>query len=181
MKTKLWWSVAGAALFLLALPATAGQLEDGIAAREHFDGATAVKLLRPLALQGNAEAQHQLAFTYYTASNPLEALKWDLKAAQQGNVEAQYDAANQYDFGQGIARDGAEAIRWYRKAAEQGKAGAQSVLGEKYLSGGMRLKIARKPRNGCPRLQTSATLMENILLAICTDRVAVFLPTIQKP
>jgi hypothetical protein len=38
------------------------------------------------------------------------------KAADQGNVAAQFNLGLMYNQGQGITRDYAEAVRWYRKA-----------------------------------------------------------------
>ena len=96
MKTKLWASVGGLAWCLLVLHAAAGQLEDGIAAHERRDDVTAIKLLRPLAEQGDAAAQEELGLLFYGKSRPAEALKWHLLAAEQGNVDAQYEVAEQY-------------------------------------------------------------------------------------
>ena len=45
-------------------PATAGPLEDGVAASRSGDFATALRLLRPLAEEGNATAQLNLGFMY---------------------------------------------------------------------------------------------------------------------
>ena len=43
-------------------PAAAGPLEDGVAASRNGDFATALRLLRPLADEGNATAQLNLGF-----------------------------------------------------------------------------------------------------------------------
>jgi TPR repeat protein len=48
----------------VAAPVTAGPFEDGIAAYRRGDYPTAMGLLRPLADQGNALAQHNLGFMY---------------------------------------------------------------------------------------------------------------------
>jgi len=57
------------------------------------------------------------------------------KAAEQGNVNAQFFLGWMYDSGEGIRQDHAKAVRWYRKAAEQGNALAQYNLGLMYYSG----------------------------------------------
>ena len=101
MKTKLWASVGGLAWCLLALPVAAGQLEDGIAAHDRRDDVAAIKLLRPLAEQGDAAAQEELGLLFFGKSRPAEALKWHLLAAEQGNVDAQYEVAEQYYWGRG--------------------------------------------------------------------------------
>lgn len=64
-----------------------------------------------------------------------EAARWYLRAAEQGNEEAQNNLGNAYRFGRGIGKDDAEAARWFRKAAEQGHADAQDVLGSSYALG----------------------------------------------
>jgi len=48
----------------VAAPVAAGPFEDGIAAYRRGDYPTAMGLLRPLADQGNALAQHNLGFMY---------------------------------------------------------------------------------------------------------------------
>lgn len=64
-----------------------------------------------------------------------EAVKWYLKAADQGYAEAQNNLAVSYRNGQGVPQDYGEAIKWYRKAADQGLAGAQHGLGAMYANG----------------------------------------------
>ena len=49
----------------------------------------------------------------------VEAAKWFLKAAEQGNAEAQLNIGLMYDNGEGVQQDKMEAAKWYRKAAEQ--------------------------------------------------------------
>ena len=49
-----------------------------------------------------------------------EAVKWFLKAAEQGNINAQLALGSCYYYGLGIAKDYFEAEKWWRKAAEQG-------------------------------------------------------------
>jgi hypothetical protein len=71
----------------------AGLFEDGLAAHKRGDYATALKLWRPLAEQGLADAQYTLGIMYANgrgvAQNYAEALKWYRMAAEQGNVAAQ--------------------------------------------------------------------------------------------
>lgn len=57
-----------------------------------------------------------------------EAVKWYLKAAEQGHADAQFYLGVAYDNGWGVRQDYSEAVKWYRKAAEQGLAQAQDVL-----------------------------------------------------
>ena len=58
-----------------------------------------------------------------------------LQAAEQGNVDAQFNLGVMYDNGRGVRQDYAQAVQWYRKAAEQGDADAQYVLGVMYDNG----------------------------------------------
>ena len=60
--------------------------------------------------------------------NYAEAMKWYLKAANQGSLAAQYNIGIMYDKGQGVKQDYSEANKWYQKAAEQGYTPAQSNL-----------------------------------------------------
>ncbi len=97
------------------------------------DYPTALELLRPLAEQGNAEAQDELAGMYAGGwgmqQDYAKALEWFRKAAAQKNAVATYNVARIYDNGWGVPKDPAEALRWYRIAAELGEADAQGRLG----------------------------------------------------
>lgn len=57
------------------------------------------------------------------------------KAAEDGDVKAQYDLGMCYVTGKGVSKDLPEAVKWFRKAAEQGHAGAQYILGGCYANG----------------------------------------------
>lgn len=63
------------------------------------------------------------------------ALKLYGSLANAGNVRAQYQLGDMYEFGYGVPKDPAEAITWFRKAADQGLAVAQARLGEIYFAG----------------------------------------------
>ncbi len=52
--------------------------------------------------------------------NSAEAIKWYLKAANQGNAIAQYTLGYHYYFGDGVLIDYAEAVKWNALAAAQG-------------------------------------------------------------
>lgn len=71
----------------------------------------------------------------YHSHNYAEALSWYRKAADQGNVRAQYNLGVMYDHGDGVEQDYAEAVNWFRKAADQGHARAQFNLGNMYSDG----------------------------------------------
>ena len=125
-------------LSLLATPAWAGLVE-GVAAYNRGDYATALREFRPLANQGVAAAQFNLALMYSEGKGVpqdyAEAVKWYRKAANQGDANAQFNLGNMYNDGRGVPQDYAEAMKWYRKAAAQGQAHAQNNLGFMYGNG----------------------------------------------
>ena len=76
------------AIAVTPVAAVSGPLEDGLEAAESGDYATALKLLRPLAEQGHAEAQYNLGVMYRNGQgvphDDAEAVKWYRLAAEQG-------------------------------------------------------------------------------------------------
>ena len=104
-------------------------LEDGIAARDKGDYATALRLWRPLAEQGNAVAQFNLGLMYANGQGVTQdyaaAVSWYRKSADQGNADAQHGLGFMYSVGYGVPQDSTTALSWYRKAAEQGDARMQ--------------------------------------------------------
>ncbi len=64
-----------------------------------------------------------------------EALEWFRKAAEQGDLLAQYSLGDMYENGNGVEQDYEEALEWFRKAAEQGLSLAQYSLGLMYENG----------------------------------------------
>ena len=58
-----------------------------------------------------------------------------LKAAEQGDAEAQNNLGRMYAKGQGVTQNDTEAVKWFRKAANQGFANAQNNLGVRYATG----------------------------------------------
>lgn len=63
------------------------------------------------------------------------ALKWWKPLAEQGLVNAQFNLAQMYRSGEGVAQNAATAAEWYRKAAKQGDKESQYHLGAMYLNG----------------------------------------------
>jgi len=119
--------------------ALADAFEDGIAAHDKGDYTNAIKLLRPLAEQGNAAAQAGLGFMYNlgqgTEPDYTQAVVWFRKSAEQGNANAQSGLGFSYQNGQGVPQNSQEAVKWYRLAAEQGLPVAQAKLGQLYKNG----------------------------------------------
>jgi len=108
--------LALAIMLALAVPASAGPYEDGLVAYSRKDFATAVRLIRPLAEQGDADAQTSLGIVYNNGQglhhDYAEAVKWFRKAAEQGHVGAQVNLSFMYEKGNGVPQDDAEAAKW---------------------------------------------------------------------
>jgi len=119
--------------------AIAGDLEDGFAAVQKGDFATALRLWTPLAEQGVADAQHNLGLMYGNGQGVAQdyktAVKWYTLAAKQGDADSQYNLGVIYANGIGVAQDFKTAVKWYTLAAEQELADAQYNLGQLYLEG----------------------------------------------
>jgi len=117
----------------------AGDFEDGVAAYNRKDYATALEKLRSAAQQGDIRAQLNLGEMYerggFVARDLKEAVRWYQLAAQQGAVNAQLNLGKIYELGQGVAQDYKEALRWFQLAARQGSPNGQFNLGFMYESG----------------------------------------------
>ena len=115
--------IALAAVLLVTLvgPARAG-FDEGVAAYNRGDYATALKEFRPLAEQGHAIAQFNLGYMYLkgqgVTQDYAEAVKWFRLAAEQGDADAQFNLGVMYNNGYGVTQDYAEAVKWFRLAAE---------------------------------------------------------------
>ena len=120
-------------------PLTTGPIRDADAAYGRGDYATALRLIRPLADQGNALAQFLLGLMYVEGrgvpQNDAEAVKWFRLAADQGSASARNNLGVAYWNGLGVPRDYAEAVKWFRLAADQGNADAQYNLGSMHSNG----------------------------------------------
>ena len=146
---KLRWLVLLSlltALFLITIPVHADDLQDGIDAFEKKDYKTAFEKFKPLAEQGNSEAQYLFGITHYwyrpykdLKTNTSEERKWIGLSAKNGFAKAQVSLGLHYY--RKFMSDKAhhehliEFIKWHRKAAEQGNAVAQYDLGVLYSRG----------------------------------------------
>ena len=120
-------------------PALADSLSDARRALDIADFLNAAKLFRPLAEEGNAEAQFALAEMYDegegVAEDHAQALRWYRLAAGQGYAAAQTALGRIYSTGAVVSQDFAEAFKWDQLAAQQGVAMAQFELGWLYRMG----------------------------------------------
>ena len=69
--------------------------------------------------KGNAGAQSRMGAACAGRGDYAEALKWYLKAADQGDPGAAESLGSMYEKGIGVSADYGEAVKWYLKAAEQ--------------------------------------------------------------
>ena len=108
---------------LLATSAWAGNNE-GRAAYDAGDYATALRELPPLAEQGDAGAQFTLGNMYYLGhgvpEDYAEAVRWYRMAAEQGDGGAQFILGLMHVRGHGVPEDIVQAHKWFNLAATQG-------------------------------------------------------------
>jgi hypothetical protein len=117
-------SVLAAAFLAMASAADAGPFEDGQAAYQRHDYATALQVWRPLADHGDANAQNKLGNMYANGEgvslDNAEAVKWYRKAAELGFPNAEANLGSVYAQGRGVPRDYGQSVAWFRKAADRG-------------------------------------------------------------
>ncbi len=108
---------------MLATPTWAG-FDEGMAAYERRDYATALREFRPLAEKGDAKAQYNVGLMYHDGSGVpqdyVEAVEWYRKAAEQGYDDAQLSLGLMYREGIGVPQDYVQAHKWFNLAAAQG-------------------------------------------------------------
>jgi uncharacterized protein len=103
--------------------AVAGPFEEADDAYKRGDYATALRLLRPLAEQGNADALLVVGLLSAKGEGVpqdyAEAMKWFRLAAEQGDADAQYNLGVIYANGEGVPQDYVQAHQWYNLAASR--------------------------------------------------------------
>jgi uncharacterized protein len=104
--------------------AFAGPFQDALAAYDRNEYGAALQLMRPLAEQGNAEAQNSIGALYYhgygVTQDFKEAIKWYRLAAAQGNLDAQLNLGSMYYEGEGVAEDLVRSHMWLSIVADRG-------------------------------------------------------------
>jgi hypothetical protein len=176
--------VIGIALALAAMPAFAGDLEDGAKFLKNKDYARAASSFRKAAEQGDASAQSNLGQMYTDGAGVRrdykQAVFWFQKAAVQGNTNAQFSLGSLYEKGRGVAKDNKQAEFWYKqavvglqKAAVQGDASAQLGLGSMYEEG---QRVAKDYRQAAFWYEKSAAqgngIAQFMLYSLYSDGVA---------
>ena len=166
MRYALLWLAS--ALFASTLAGCSGKprlsadeaLQRAAVAEESGELRQAATLLARPAQAGDARAQYHLGSLYRRGGGDLQAdsglaRDWLRRAAEQRHVEAQYDLADLFVFGnrEAARRDYAEAARWYRMAAEQGNSDAAHALASLYRNG---LGVERSDLNAARWLTRAA-------------------------
>jgi len=134
MKKDLWKAfssvlMAGATAAILVTGQSSAQslkesMKTAAGAYERKDFALAVSIWKPLAEQGNAEAETLLGAMYWqgegVSRDHKEAARLYLRAADQGYARAQNDIGFMYGFGEGIPpHDDVQAYKWISLAIER--------------------------------------------------------------
>ncbi len=127
-------------LALLQCPNTwAAIYKDGEQAYLNKDYAKALKILKPLAKNGNSQAQVTLGIMYDfghgVPKDSSKAIKWYIKAAEQGIPAVQHDVGVKYFQGQDVPQNYLKAAYWWEQSANAGLADSQFNLGLLYYRG----------------------------------------------
>lgn len=140
---------AGAAVLLatcMLQPALAYDSEKLEAALDSLSAAS-FPAWKKRARAGDPVAQNVVGMAYkygeVTAQNPSLSLRWFLKAARQGDADAQFNLGRIYGKATGSVygkqraapRDDVAAAHWYQSAAEQDYGPAQRNLADMYAEG----------------------------------------------
>ncbi len=119
--------------------AVAESYEEGRKAYINGNFKKAFKILRPLAKNGDSEAQKMLGIMYDyghgVKADSEKALVWYLRSAEQGHPAVQYQVGAKYFRGEGVRQDYKEAAKWWEMAANGGQVDAQFNLGLMYFRG----------------------------------------------
>jgi len=96
--------------------------------------------LAAAAEDGDPKAQLRLGMAYLKPQGgaepePVLALKWIQRAADQGYVDAQYALGAMHHGGRGALQSFPAAFKWFELAAQQNHADAQYSLGVMYRTG----------------------------------------------
>ncbi len=117
---------------LSSFPVMSADLQKGSDAYKKGDFKAALREYRPLAEQGNPEAQFQMGFLHLQGKgvpkNLEVAADWYMRAAKQGNLSAQVSIDLMYNRGIGLPKNDALAFSWWSVAAWLGDKSVASRL-----------------------------------------------------
>ena len=108
-------------------------------ASEKADYSKAVRLMRPLAESGYAQAQYYMGYMYEygygVKQDDVVSLDWYVKAAESGSTKSMINLGLMYEYGDGVEQDYSTALAWYKAAANAGDATSTTNIGWMYQNG----------------------------------------------
>lgn len=131
-EARRWYRLAAEQQHRAAQLALA-RLCDALGADDEAASDEALHWWQQAAELGSADAQHALGLRHAAVGrhhDPLKALGWQLRAAEQGHLEALMAVHGLLSGGAGAAADAC-----LRQAAEQGHAQAQFAMGQRFAAG----------------------------------------------
>ncbi|HLW78481.1 MAG TPA: tetratricopeptide repeat protein, partial [Terriglobia bacterium] len=121
------------AVLVVSAVAARADFKDGKRAYDQGDYSTALQELRPLAEQGNAEAQVLVALMYHQGRGVprdfVQAEKWYKAAADQGNAQAECQLGSMI-----LKKDTVQGLKLLKLSAQQGFTDAYLILGLAYMN-----------------------------------------------
>jgi TPR repeat protein len=130
--------------------------DPAMAAFQRGDYASAVQILRPRAMQGNPNAEHNLGYLYALGlgvpRDPVQAASWYRKSAEQGFVASQAELGRMYFQGAGVPRDPIEGYKWLLLAGRESPAARQYMqVASRMISYDQMSEATRRARLWTPK------------------------------
>ncbi|WP_291323624.1 tetratricopeptide repeat protein [Desulfonatronospira sp.] len=126
-------------MFFWIQPGWGLDLEEAHEAYKSGNWEQAAELYKPLAEQGDDQAQNNLGELYSRGAGVKRDYKKAMElfylSAEQGNAYAQTNLGLHYSQGLGVRQNFARAHKWFEKGARQDNFLAQNALGLFYLHG----------------------------------------------
>jgi TPR repeat protein len=130
--------------------------QDGVYAYQRKDYKEAIRLWKPLAEQGDADAQYNLGLMYDHGQGVPQDYKEGVRlyrlSAEQGNTKGQYNLGFMYAKGTGVLQDYALAHMWFNLSGSNGNKGGvknRNII-EKRMSPSQIEKAQEMARNWKP-------------------------------
>ena len=115
----------------------------GWVAYDENDYETAYTIWKPMADNGDADAQYAIGELYFWGSGVPQdfrrAGEWYYQSAKQGNSDAQYSLGVLYADGKGVKQNFESAFYWYQLSAEQGNADSLYNMGMIHINSNLML------------------------------------------
>jgi TPR repeat protein len=124
--------------------ARAGPVDDAEAAYRSGEVGKAIAIAKAAAERSDPKAQALLAFYLYTKvpPDPVEAMKWWRRSAEQGHAEGQFMLATQYFYGVATPTDYGAAYKWALVAARSPQLSESARNEVLKLTSEIRMKLA---------------------------------------